>query len=313
MKPSKTIPILIALVILALLPAGCGQKTLPNSAGPVTAVTFQTVYRTPESSVIIPAETLKCRFYNELEFRKTISNLPARQTAQLNFKGGIVPHHLLAGRMIADFFQVLKAQNPELVVLIGPNHKGLSRMGVSTADLDWQTPFGILQSEKTLAGGLVNDKFAAVDNRLMEEEHSISGLVPYIKYYLPDTKILPILVKGNYSLQESEELGQRIHNLVQNKNSVIVSSIDFSHYLSAAQADSEDRITVKALEKRDLQAISLMENDNLDSPPAAISLLTSMNKAGAASHLILDHNNSARILQTGADNTTSYFTIVFYK
>ncbi len=313
MKPTKTVPILLTIFLIALLAAGCVNKGTSQTVNRALARSTGSDYRAPKLSDIVNSETIKCKYYNDLDFKKSISHLPERQVGSLKIKGGIVPHHLLAGRMIADFFNVLSSQNPEIIVVIAPNHKGLGKKEVSIADWNWETPFGILQAEKTLIDSLVNSQLAAVDNRLMEAEHSISGLVPYIRYYLPNTKILPILVRGHYGLQESAELGQRIQNLVKNKNSVIVSSIDFSHYLNVSQADIKDRSALRAIETRDLQAISLMDNDNLDSPSAAIALLTSMNQAGAANRIILGHDNSARIARTNPNNTTSYYSIVFYK
>ena len=35
-------------------------------------------------------------------------------------RGGIVPHHLLAGKYIATFFETIKKQKPSIVVIIGP-------------------------------------------------------------------------------------------------------------------------------------------------------------------------------------------------
>ncbi len=306
MKRIKLLPIVVTVLILAGLITCYAAKDDSKTVNHETINSGTTISKTKNSG------TIGCIYYNPEDFKKSVSNVPKRQMDQLKIKGGIVPHHLLASRMMADFFKVLSSQTPEVVVVIGPDHKGLGAGEVSTADLDWSTPYGILQVEKELVGRLADKKSAQIENGLFVEEHSISVLVPYIKYYLPKAKILPLLIKGNRSLEKSIELGQEMAKLVASRNYIIIASVDFSHYLEAMQADKMDELTLKVIENRDLQTMSRMGNDNLDSPPAVISLLASMDAAGAEKFIVLGHNNSARISGANTGSTTSYFTMVFY-
>jgi len=270
-----------------------------------------------EQQVIqIQKENLKCINYIEKDFISSVNAATEKQVEQIGdgaIKGGIIPHHLLAGRIIASFFKTVASINPdaELVVVVAPNHKRFGNAKIHTGSWDWETPFGILNADDEVVSHLENECGAGTDFKLLEEEHSISSLVPYIKYFLPESKIVPVLLHGDLGLENSKPLGEKIESIVEGKNYLIVASVDFSHYLPVEKADKMDEITIEAIKNRDLTAISHMGNDNLDSPPSIITLLEAMNRAGADSMTVLDHSNSARITGTGAGNTTSYFSIMF--
>jgi len=72
-----------------------------------------------------------------------------------------------------------------------------------------------------------------------------------------------------------------------------------------------DIITWNAVSSWDLEAISRMGNDNLDSVPSITALMTAMDRVSARSIELRGHNNSSRITKNSYDWTTSYFTMFF--
>ncbi len=258
-------------------------------------------------------EYLKCNFYNEKDFRKSVTEASGTPLPGASVCGGITPHHLLAGSLISSFMKTVSAADPEVVVVLAPNHKGLGVNYVQTSSLDWQTPFGILKAAAEDAESLVNGGISGSNSALMQEDHSISGLVPYIKYYMPNARILPLLLNGNNSLDDSRRLGEAIQNKLKGKKYIVIASIDFSHYLTLDKADKMDEVTLKAINDRNLKEIDGMGNDNLDSPPTLISFLSAMTAEGADKSKLLAHSNSARIIKINPKETTSYFTMVFYR
>jgi len=228
--------------------------------------------------------------------------------------GGIVPHHLLAGNMIAEFFHRVSQSSPETLVVLGPNHRRIGTSGILTSKLGWGTAFGLLDADKGLADKLINDFNALQNADVMEEEHSVSSLVPYIKYYMPDVKIVPVLLHGNYTKEDSVKLGEKLSEFAsENTGVVIVASVDFSHYLDAETAKKKDRKTLEAIKSYDIDSIHKMGNDYLDSPPSIIALLTAMDRLCSSGPEILGHSNSSDITGKGAGYTTSYYTILFLR
>lgn len=265
----------------------------------------------PTASVQVPlkaVEMIKCNFYNEKDFLVSVSQADKSALSDGAIKGAIVPHHLLAGRMIAGLFKVLASEQPELIVVIGPNHKRTGMTDIHTSGLNWETPFGMLEADSSAAATLVKGLKAAESSSIIEEEYSVSGLVPYVRRFLPKAKILPILLHGSYGREKSERLGSYLAEILKDKKAIILASVDFSHYLPVSSADQMDEITLKALSNMDTEKISNMGNDNLDSPPSIIALLSAMKAMDAKNFKLLGHNNSSRITGSGSDYTTSYFT-----
>ncbi|HEY9059493.1 MAG TPA: AmmeMemoRadiSam system protein B [Pseudobacteroides sp.] len=258
-------------------------------------------------------DLIRCRYYNEVEFMQSIRVANKVEAYDGDIAGGIVPHHLLACDLIASFFKKVSKESYECVVVIAPNHKREGAKPVNTAMENWSTPFGILECDYEMTKSLTDLKLADNKPRLLEEEHSISSIVPYIKYYLPDVKIVPILLHGNYGLKNSIELGRNLNSVISQKKTLVIASVDFSHYLTPQKADLMDEITLKAIKGWDIEAISKMTNDNMDSPPSIMTFLTIMKGIGTSELVLLGHDNSARIAKTYSDSTTSYFTAVYQR
>ena len=305
-------------------------KTTAKNTPPAEAKPDDTPQADLGKSSYRSTSTLRCIHYSEKEFLDSVlAAANADRAAPYNDSpdasaeseylqasgeiiGGIVPHHLLAANIIAEFFSVLAQEPPDTLVVIGPNHRRIGHNGLHTSTLDWVTPFGVLETDSRLTTGLMEELKASQNDVLMELEHSISSLVPYIKYYLPETKIVPILLHGNYSLDDSRKLGECISQAAKDDEGiVIIASIDFSHYLDTDTADRMDEITLKAIESRDTLALIKMNNDNLDSPPSILTLLSAMDDIGAVGPDVIGHDNSYGITGTSADYTTSYYTMLF--
>lgn len=297
----------VLLVSMAVVILTREQKMEAADTAPETAAEERI------TGAVLPEPKLSCAYYIEREFKQSISSALPADTGGKLAAGGIVPHHLLADSLIAPFFKTLSLQDAEVVFLIGPNHKRAGRERIHTGRWDWQTPFGTLKADRDVAGRLVESCRAAEDFNLMEEDHSIAALVPYVKYYLPDARIVPILLHGNYGLEASKRLAREIQAAAGDESYIVIGSVDFSHYLPPDEADRKDEITLKAIADRDLEAISRMDNGHLDSPPSVITVLEAMNLEGAKELKVLGHSNSAKITGIHTDITTSYYTILFYK
>ncbi len=256
-------------------------------------------------------DMIQCKYYDKIKFDKSV-NLSTAYLFDVEFKGGIVSHHLLADNMIASFFKTVSIHQPEVIVVIAPNHTGAGVKDVYTSKWTWDTPYGTLNYDEKIVNYLIENSIAGTNFKLMENEHSISSLVPYIKYFMPETKIVPILMSGTNSKAQSIRLGKLLKNEICDRDFMVIGSVDFSHYLSVREADEKDEITKQALKNRDINQISWMCNDYLDSPSSIVTFLTIMNEIGANNDAILAHDNSARISGRDKNNTTSYFTMVYW-
>ncbi len=309
----KTITTLIILFMVGGF-AACSKSSgnIENGINPTGTKTSER----KESEISITStpiikDMIRCIYYNDAEFMQSIRIANKQEPHTGDIAGGIVPHHLLACDLIASFFKTLSNGDYDCVVVIGPNHKREGSHMINTALEKWSTPFGVLEPDDKLIKSITGIKASESKTRLLEEEHSISSIVPYIKYYLPNAKIVPIILHGNYGMKNSIELGHKIFSSISQKKALVIASVDFSHYLTPEKADKMDEITLRALKAWDISAISQMTNDNMDSPPSIMTFLTVMKDAGTGGLRLLGHDNSARIAKTYSDSTTSYITAIF--
>ncbi|OGY20981.1 MAG: AmmeMemoRadiSam system protein B [Candidatus Woykebacteria bacterium GWB1_45_5] len=223
----------------------------------------------------------------------------------------MIPHHLLPSFMIADFFNRLSAQEPNTIILLGPNHDELGDFEVLTSLYGWQTPFGTVEPNDAIINSLINNNLAKVDEDVLAKETSVSAIVPFIKFYLPKAKVVPLILSARMTQDETRTLANDLKNRLSNKT-VIVAAVDFSHYLTSPLAKEKDELTWQVMKNFDYRQLFTLNNDYLDNPPSIATLLMAMQKRGTTNFDLLYHTNSGELLKDSSISTTSYFSIDFH-
>jgi MEMO1 family protein len=224
---------------------------------------------------------------------------------------GISPHHLLASDLIAELFANLLQPKTKTIILIGPNHFEVGKANALSSQYAWQTQEGTLEPDLEIIKEMKEAGLIQIDNRAVSGDHSIFGLVPYIKHYAPQAKIVPIILKHNYSLAEIKKLAEYLQKYQGRGEVVVAGSIDFSHYLDGKLAEKKDQETAALIKNPDYYKIMELGNDHVDCP-ACLSLILMLNDANKkAAPKILQNTNSGELLDNLGGNTTSYFTILF--
>ena len=232
-----------------------------------------------------------------------------------NIKGLIVNHHLLAGKFMARAFCAVATDKAMTVVIISPNHFMIGRGQATLSAYDFKTPYGILQSDKKLIQKMSDDGIATVDEGPFEREHGIYNLMPFIKNTIPNVKIVPIIIKDNISEENKNKLVEFLSGSLP-ENSLIVASLDFSHYLTSDQADINDAKTLEIIKNLDYNGVSNLNKnnqpDNVDSKPALEMFLKLMALAKADNFALLNNSNSAKLIgDLNIRETTSYIVGYF--
>lgn len=224
--------------------------------------------------------------------------------------GGVIPHHLLPSIIIADLFKNLVKQNPETIILVGPNHYELGNKPILSGVEGWETPFGVVESDQKILKDLYDEKIIGFDEKVLDREHSMGDIVPFIKYYLPNTKIVPLILSGNLKMEQIKSLVEVIAPMV-NKKTVVVASVDFSHYQIKDKAETNDEITLRLMRAKDYPQIINLNSSYVDSPPSIISLLMIMEAKNKKDFDLIYHTNAGKILNDTSHEVTSYFSFVF--
>jgi hypothetical protein len=288
---------LTSILIIALIFTGCavseGQK--PNNSTTTTAYQSNLYIQLSDFDEALFWVTHKDK---ELESYK-------------NVKGIISTHHTLASELIHDLFGSVQNNRYDSVVIIGPDHNSREGLKIITSDAGWSTPFGTLELNKTYHIKLLEHPFMAVNNAIMKNEHSSGAIIPYVKYYFPDASINTIAIPATLNLKESEDLGVFLSEMIDTENTLLIASLDFSHYLTVPDAYKMDEITLKAIQEKNYRKIMGFTNDNVDSPQTLIAFLAYMDEIGCSHKILLDHKNSYDLVPADYYSTTSYFSFIF--
>jgi len=229
-------------------------------------------------------------------------------------KGGITPHHLLADGMMGSFYKTLRDSTSgiERVIVIGPDHFQSAGEPVKSFNLAWETPLGVLEPDIDKIEELSEllDFMEIGTEDVFTNEHTITAQVPYIKYAFPKAKIVPIIIDYKLESHELNQLIEQVENIID-KNTIILCSMDFSHYLIQSISDEKDIESLNAIRNFDYNTIAGFKDDNLDSPNSAILFLKLMESLEAKNVHVLESSSATKIMKKDTTDNTTYFTILF--
>ena len=258
-------------------------------------------------------DRLYCRFNDMDGFYASLAN-PRSYEAAGFIKAGVVPHHLTAARLISGFFKLCAASpdSYDTIVIVAPNHAG----GVADfvySRRDWDI-FGGVLCDVDFTGALgrisINGASVAENDACVERDHSVSALVPYIGHYLPGVKIVPILVNSSVSENTTAAFASELFNIIDasGKRTLLVCSVDFSHFCDMQKAARNDQLTEEAIAERNYRLIHKLNDKYLDSPASLAIFLRYLDYLGAAAEIV-DHTDASEFIGSGVAETTSYFVM----
>lgn len=265
----------------------------------------------PKASAAAPAESQPNAFFDAAQFSKGLRQaqvLPPPPSDR-PLIGGLVPHHILVGYLFSTFFLDLQRHPPKTVILVGPNHPNHGQR-IITGRRGWSTDFGVVQADQALVNRLVQAGLAVVDDDTLANEHSIGAIIPYLKYHVPNARVVPLILHRDVSIQEVGRLADELAPLLGDER-VLVASMDFSHYLTRPEAEARDVETWAAFQAGDLPALWRMGPEHLDSPPSVGLLMLTMQRVAAGEPEVAGHTNSGVIIGSDQIETTSYFTLKY--
>ncbi len=259
-------------------------------------------------TVIFPLPIIESQdnFYDQEEFLLAI-NKADKILPQPNIYAVIVPHHLVGADIIAELIKRASGRPIETVIVIGPNHNNIGRETMATALINWQTPEGVLAGNEFLINQFLTDFKLQANQAALEKEHSVGAIMPFIRHYLPQAQVMPVVLSSSAGAREADQLSAWLKNQA-GKNSLVIFSLDFSHYLTKAEADLKDEETKYFIENFLVDKIYGLNNDYVDSPAGLATALLLARQAELKVNIIRQANSFDYSLAKPS-STTSYFGI----
>lgn len=220
----------------------------------------------------------------------------------------VVPHHLAAAVPLAGFFESLQGQKPPVVVLLGPNHRQVGSDPIVTSKYEWKTPHGNIAPASSIIKKLLDQKLVAVNETVIGPEWSVGALVPFIKRTWPKSEIVPLIVKDRAPTSTLANLASTLAQALPT-GSIVLVSVDFSHYLPYFAADWHDVLSENILATGDSTRLGQAD---IDSVPSLYFLSAYNHLRGAEVWHLVSHTNSATLANHPEWGETTSHLIGYY-
>ena len=195
---------------------------------------------------------------------------PPASATKASFVGIVSPHagYVYSGPVAAhSYLHVSSLPDPDLVVVVAPNHYGIGS-GVSTfKEGTWQTPLGMMKVDSAAARDLVSlEETVAFDPGAHRLEHSLEVQLPFLqKIYGDSVPFLPISLIFQ-DIDTAKGLSVALAKLLKGRKAVLVASSDLTHYEPAEVAKRKDMALLQCVLQNDLEGFySTLERLNITS------------------------------------------------
>lgn len=164
--------------------------------------------------------------------------------------GIICPHagYVYSGPTACHSYKSIASQNPELAIIIGPNHFGVGRDVSTMIGAQWRTPLGIVQVDSESAKQVAElSKYIEIDEYSHSQDHSLEVQIPMLQEILSNEfQILPIILRSQ-DMKTAIDVGNAVSEIAKKKNTIIIASSDFTHYEENSFAHQQDKALIEPI------------------------------------------------------------------
>ncbi len=252
------------------------------------------------------------QFYpgNKAQLKALIESFVTKGLEKEGAVGILAPHagYVYSGPVVGAVLSRVKI--PGTVILLGPNHTGQGIPFSLMAEGTWETPLGKVEVDAEMAASLLAiSKYLKSELGAHEQEHSLEVEVPFLQYFKPDVKIVPVILSSGDG-EILKQIGLEIARAIKEskKDVLIFASSDMSHYESQATAQRKDRQAIDAILNLEagelLKRISQQDISMCGYAPAVV-LITAARQLGAGQVELVKY-------MTSGDTTGDYAAVVGY-
>jgi MEMO1 family protein len=274
-----------------------------------------------------PTSSFEC----ENEIKAFLSESRFRVAPDRRYIGGVVPHAgwYFSGSLACNVIAALRepdGQNPPDAIVIFGMHLHPRSSPCIMSEGSWETPFGDIEIESGLAEKLIKKfSFKIETPRNFNPENTIELQTPFVKYFFPKTRLLPIGVPPN---ETSLEIGKAVagYSRQMNLNIKVIGSTDLTHYgpnygfmpagrgakaLSWAK-DNNDKTMIDYMLAMNPESVIKEGLANMNSccAGAAAAAITSSKSLGASASRLVGYSSSYD--KNPGDSFVGYAGILFH-
>ncbi len=242
--------------------------------------------------------------------RRMIESMVEPGAMKVDAVGLVSPHagYIYSGYVAGAVISRIKFK--DTFVILGPNHTGRGRPFSIMSKGAWRTPLGDVEIDSELGRRiLASSNYLEEDSAAHEYEHSLEVQVPFLQFFKPDVKIVPIVLAhsdGSVCKRIGSEIARAIR---ESKRGVIVlASSDMTHYEPHESAKRKDSKAIEAILALDEDEL-LKRVDELDISMCGympvVSLISAAKELGAKEAELVRY-------QTSGETSGDYSAVVGY-
>jgi AmmeMemoRadiSam system protein B len=246
------------------------------------------------------------RFYpsDPAELRATVATLlaDARGPAPAApVRAVIGPHagYIYSGPTAAAAF--VRVTVPGLVVILAPNHTGISsaRSGIALWEAGaFRTPLGDVPVDAEAAAALreISGGSVEIDHEAHVSEHAVEVELPFLQLLRSDVRIVPLVLAWD-TWDAARLLGDILAQLVKAAAEplLLLASSDMNHYEPAAVTEEKDAQAldaIRALDGAELLARCTRERISMCGRGPAATVIAAAKALGATRAEVVDYRHS---------------------
>jgi MEMO1 family protein len=252
------------------------------------------------------------QFYPDtpLQLRSMVESFIDKNAEKEEVVGLVIPHagYIYSGAVAGAAISRVKFK--DTFIIIGPNHTGYGKPFSIMAKGTWETPLGQVKIDVELADKLIElSPYLKNDKLAHEREHSVEVQLPFLQYFKPDVKIVPIII-GAGDAKIYQEIGIAIAKALRElkKEAVILASSDMNHYESQGVTQKKDHLAIEAMLNMDeVELVKRIVEKDISMcgyGPAAV-MLAAAKELGATKAELVKY-------QTSGDVSGDYNAVVGY-
>jgi AmmeMemoRadiSam system protein B len=232
--------------------------------------------------------------------KATVEHMVDTDAPRTDAKAVLCPHAglIYSGPVAGAVYS--RVETYDTYILVGPNHTGLGPRISMMAEGAWAMPEGQAEVDREL-GARVLKHVPSVehDSQAHIYEHSLEVQLPFILYFAPKAKILPITILSA-GLDELKNAGEGIARAIAETSGrvLVVASSDMSHFIKDEEARSKDRLAIDrvlALDPDGLYNVVHREDISMCGYMPAVVMLAAAKAMGATSAELVRYATSAEV------------------
>jgi len=242
--------------------------------------------------------------------KRMIGSMVDDRVEKVEAVGLVSPHagYIYSGVVAGAVMSRVKFK--DTFVILGPNHTGRGKAFSIMTKGVWETPLGETEIDSKL-GELIlaSSSYLEEDHVAHQFEHSLEVQLPFLQYFKPDVRIVPI-VFAHASSATYKKIGKELASAIKEskRGVVILASTDMTHYEPHETAKRKDRQAIEAI--MDLDEDELLRRvDEFDISMCGyapvVTLISAARELGAKKVELIKY-------QTSGDTSGDYSSVVGY-